>query len=85
VNQWLWAATALLVLLVPLLGLALVAPRLDALVASEAAGAILTLALLMLAEGFRRPSYTVVALVAAASTFVGSMVFVRFFDRELDP
>jgi multisubunit Na+/H+ antiporter MnhF subunit len=85
VNQWLWAATALFVLLVPLLGLALVAPRLDALVASQAAGAILTLALLMLAEGFHRTSYTVVALVAAASTFVGSMVFVRFFDRELDP
>ena len=84
-NQWLWAGTALLALLLPLLGVALVAPRLDALVAVEAAGAVFTLALLMLAEGFHRASYTVLALVAAVSTFVGSMVFVRFFDRELDP
>ena len=84
-NQWLWAATALLVLLAPLLGVAVFARRIDALPALQAAGALLTLALLMLAEGFKRSSYTTLAVVAAVSTYVGGMVFVRFFDRELDP
>ena len=84
-SQWLWAATALLVLMGPLLGVALFAGRLDAFVAAQAAGANLTLVLMMLSEGFKRSSYTVLALVAAVATFAGSMVFVRFFDRELDP
>ena len=84
-NHWLWAATALLALLVPLLGVTAFAPRLDALVAAEAAGAIVTLALVLLAEGFHRSAYTVLGLVAAVLTFAGSLVFVRFFERELDP
>jgi multisubunit Na+/H+ antiporter MnhF subunit len=85
VNAWLWAATALLALLVPLLGVAAFAPRLDALVAVQAAGAIATLALVMLAEGFERSAYTILGVVAAVLGFVGSLVFVRFFERELDP
>jgi multisubunit Na+/H+ antiporter MnhF subunit len=85
VNQWLWAATALIALLVPLLGVALVAPRIDALVAAEAGGALTTLALVMLAEGFHRTAYTVLGLVGAVATFVGSLVFVRFFEHELEP
>ena len=84
-NQWLWAATALLALLGPLLLVAVVVPRLDALVALQAGGTILTLALVMLAEGFHRSAYTVLGLVAAVFTFTGSLVFVRFFARELDP
>lgn len=83
-NQWLWAATALLLLLAPLLGVALWAERLDALVAAQAAGVLFTLVLVLLAEGFERSAYTTLGLVAAVSTFVGSIVFVRFFDRELD-
>jgi multicomponent Na+:H+ antiporter subunit F len=85
VNQWLWAATALLVLMVPLLGVALLAGRLDALVAAQTAGTNMTLVLLMLSEGFKRSSYTTLAVVAAVLTFAGGLVFVRFFDRELDP
>jgi len=84
VNQWLWAATALIALMAPLLGVALLAGRLDALVAAQAAAANLTLTLVMLAEGFHRSSYTTLGLVAAVSTFTGSLVFVRFFERELD-
>jgi multicomponent Na+:H+ antiporter subunit F len=83
-NQWLWAATIMLALLVPLLGVALFAGRIDALVAVEAAGSILALALVMLAEGFHRSSYTVLGLVAAIATFAGSLVFVRYFERELE-
>jgi hypothetical protein len=49
----------------PLLGVALLAGRLDAFVAAQAAGANLTLVLVMLAEGFKRSSYTVLGLTAA--------------------
>jgi multisubunit Na+/H+ antiporter MnhF subunit len=85
VNTWLWAATALLALLLPLLGVAAFGPRLDGLVAVEASGALVTLAFVMLAEGFHRSAYTVLGLVASLLTFAGSLVFVRFFERELDP
>jgi multisubunit Na+/H+ antiporter MnhF subunit len=85
VNVFLWSATALIVLELPLLGLALVAPRLEALVALQAAASIWTLALVLLAQGLHRSAYTVLALVASVLTFAGSMVFVRFFEQELDP
>jgi multisubunit Na+/H+ antiporter MnhF subunit len=85
VNHWLWAATALLVLLVPLGAVAVAASRLDALVASEAAGTLLTLALVCLAQGFDRSAYTVLGVVAAVLTSTGSVVYIRFFERELDP
>ena len=84
-NAFLWAGTALVALELPLLGFACVASRVDALVAMVAASAIFTLALVLLAQGFQRSSYTVLGLVAAVVTFAGSLVFVRFFERELDP
>jgi multisubunit Na+/H+ antiporter MnhF subunit len=85
VNVFLWGGTLLVVLELPLLVFALRAPRFDALVALEACAAIFTLALVLLAQGFHRVSYTVLGLVAAVLTFAGSMVFVRFFEQELDP
>ena len=84
-NQWLWAATALLALELPLLGYASFARRLDALVALEAAGSIGALALIALAQGFHRAAYTILGVVASVLVFAGGMVFVRFFDRELEP
>ena len=84
-NVFLWASFALLVLEIPLLLFAARAPRLDALVAVEAAAGIWTLALVLLAQGFHRSAYTVLGLVAAVLTFSGSLVFVRFFEKELDP
>ena len=84
-NAFLWAGTVLVMLELPLLALAMRAPRLDALTAVAAASSIFTLALVLLAQGFHRTAYTVLGLVAAALTFAGSMVFVRFFEKELDP
>jgi multisubunit Na+/H+ antiporter MnhF subunit len=84
-NQWLWAATALVALELPLLLYASLAPRLDALVSLEACGALTTLALIALAQGFERTAYTILAVVSAVVTVAGSFVFVRFFERELDP
>lgn len=84
-NAFLWAGTVLVALELPLLLFASRAPRLDALVAVEAGASIFTLALVLLSQGFHRTAYTVLGLVAAVLTFSGSMVFVRFFEKELDP
>jgi multisubunit Na+/H+ antiporter MnhF subunit len=84
VNAFLWAATALVALELPLLLFAARAPRLDALVAVEAGGSIWALALVLLAQGFHRTAYTVLGLAAAVLSFAGSMAFVRFFEKELD-
>ena len=84
-NAFQWAGTVLVALELPLLLLAARLPRLDALVAVEAGASIFTLALVRLAQGFHRTAYTVLGLAAAVLTFAGSMVFVRFFEKELDP
>ena len=84
-NQWLWASTALLALELPLLGYASFAARLDGLVAYEAGATIFALSLITLSEGFHRTSYSILGVVAAAVNYAGGLVFVRFFERELDP
>jgi multisubunit Na+/H+ antiporter MnhF subunit len=84
VNVFLWVATVLVLLELPLLLFASVARRIDALAAFQAAGAIFTLALIALAQGFHRSAYTTLGVVAAVLTFAGGMVYVRFFERELD-
>ena len=84
-NAFLWAGTVLVALELPLLALAMRAPRLDALVAVAAGASLFALALVLLAQGFHRTAYTVLGLVTAVLTFGGSMVFVRFFEKELDP
>jgi multisubunit Na+/H+ antiporter MnhF subunit len=83
VNAWLIAATALLVGLVPCLFVCLRAPIMDALVTLELAAVVITLTLLLLAEGFARSSYYTLPLVLSALGFVGSLVFVRLLDRWL--
>jgi len=85
VNVFLWAATALIALELPLLGYAAFAPRLSLVAALQAAGAVFTLALIALTQGLHRSAYSILAVVAALLTFAGRMVYVRFFDRELDP
>ena len=59
--------------------------RIDALAALQACGGIWAVALMLLAQGFERTAYTILAVVASLLTFAGGMVFVRFFERELDP
>lgn len=83
-NVWLVAATVLLAGLVPC-GWVLLRNRIeDALVAVELISTIVAVVLLLLAEGFHRSSYFELALVLAAMSFVGALVFVRFLgDRWL--
>ena len=80
-NAWLIAATVLLGGLVPC-GIVIVRARpLDALAALELAGAVTTLALLCLAQGFDRPSYFVLPLVLSILSLGGNLVYVRFLRR----
>jgi len=81
VNAYLWAATVLLLGLVPLLVVCMRARPLDALPAVELAGTVTVLVLLLLSEGFRRPVYFVVPLALTLTSFVGAFVYVRLLAR----
>jgi multisubunit Na+/H+ antiporter MnhF subunit len=83
VNTWLWAATALLLGVVPCGWLALRASRVDALVGLQTAGTLTTLVLVLLAEGFERSSYMGVALALAFLSFTGVLLIARFLGRHL--
>jgi multisubunit Na+/H+ antiporter MnhF subunit len=84
VNVWLISATALLAGLLPC-GWVLARARVaDALVALELGSTVVTVVLVLLAEGFHRSSYFSLPIVLAALTFVGTLVFIRFLgDRWL--
>jgi hypothetical protein len=52
-------------------------------VALELSGAVVTTALLCLAEGFQRSAYFNLPLIAAGATWIGGLSFVRFLGRYL--
>lgn len=81
-NAFTVAATALLVGLIPLGSVAVRRRAIDGLVALEASGAVMVLALLCLAEGFHRSTYYDVAVVAAVMSWIGGIVFARFLARH---
>jgi multisubunit Na+/H+ antiporter MnhF subunit len=83
VNVWLWGATGLLLGVVPCGWLALRASRVDALVGLQTAGTVVTLALVLLAEGFHRSSYMSVALALPFLSFVGTLLIARFMGRHV--
>lgn len=82
-NVWLWGTTFLLLGFVPCGWIALRASRIDALVALQVAGTLATLALVLMAEGFERPTYMGVALALVFVAPVGSLLFARFMGRHL--
>jgi multisubunit Na+/H+ antiporter MnhF subunit len=67
---------------VPLGWVALRERELDGVVALELGGAVATLVLLCLGEGFHRSSYFDVPVVCVVVTWIGALVFTRFFGRE---
>jgi multicomponent Na+:H+ antiporter subunit F len=81
VNAYLWAATVLLLGLVPLLWVCVRARPLDALPAVELASTITVLVLILLAEGFQRSVYFVVPLTLAVMSYAGAFVYVRLLAR----
>ena len=79
-NGWLWAATVLVVALVPLAVLCARLPAPEGIVAGEAAGVDATLALLLIAQGTHRQPFGDLALVLAVVAFVGSIAYLRFVE-----
>lgn len=82
-SVFLIAATVLLVsMLVP--GIVCVrAHTIDAVVAAQLCCTLASLTLLCLAEGFHRGIYFNVALICAAASWIGGLVYARFFGRVL--
>jgi multicomponent Na+:H+ antiporter subunit F len=82
-NEWLIAATALLVGLVPCGIVCMRADVLDGLVALELGSATVTVVMMLLAEGFHRQAFIDLALVLAIASFAGSLTFARLLERRL--
>jgi multisubunit Na+/H+ antiporter MnhF subunit len=83
VNAFAIASLALLGGFVPLGYVALRAREIDAAVALEVSGVIVTLVLICLGEAFHRGVYSDVPVVSAALTWIGGIVFARFLGRYL--
>jgi multisubunit Na+/H+ antiporter MnhF subunit len=82
-NVWLIGATVLLFAVVACGYVVVRGNLLEALVALELAGTVITLVLLLIAEGYHRNSYYTLPLVLAFTNFVGAVIFVRFMaDRR---
>jgi multisubunit Na+/H+ antiporter MnhF subunit len=83
VSVFLIAASVLLVAMVVPGIVCARARTIDGVVALELCSTLATLTLLCLAEGFHRGIYFNVALVAAATSWIGALIFARFFGRVL--
>jgi multisubunit Na+/H+ antiporter MnhF subunit len=81
VNAFVIAAFALLIGFVPLGLVCVFAREIDGVAALELCGSLATLVLLCLAEGFHQSFAFDVPVICAAGTWVGGLVFARFFTR----
>jgi multisubunit Na+/H+ antiporter MnhF subunit len=81
-NVWLVGATALLAGLLPCGWVVLRGRLTEALVGLELGGTVVTVVLVLLAEGFHRSSYFTLPLVLAALSFVGTLAFIRFLGNR---
>ena len=83
-NVWLIEATILLAALLPVGWVLMRGDHLEALVAIEVLGTVVTVVLLLLSEGYHRSTYFTVPLVVAFLNLVGALIYVRFLaDRRL--
>jgi multicomponent Na+:H+ antiporter subunit F len=83
VTGWLVAAAALLIAVLVVGIVASTGPPVRRVIALELGGVLVTLALVLLAEGLDRDVYFDLAVVLGAMTFATSLVFVRFLERWL--
>ena len=79
-NVWLIGATILLLAVFPCGWIVARAPLLDALVAIELISTVLTVVLLLIAEGYHRNSYFTLPLVLAFANVIAALIFIRFID-----
>ena len=83
-NAWLAGTVALTVALFPCAAVALRADdAMDRIVALEMAAAIVSLALILLAEAMQRSIFLDLGVTLAFLSFGGGLVFARFFERYL--
>ena len=82
-NMWLWAAAGVLICLVPCGWVVFRSGLADRLVGLELSSSLVTIELLLLAEGFGRPSFFDLPLTLAFLSFGAGMVFSRFLQRWL--
>jgi multicomponent Na+:H+ antiporter subunit F len=80
-NEWLIAATVLLVAIAPCLWVAMRGSIISALAALELASTITTLVLVLIAQGLRRDPFMDLALVSSILSFAGALTFARFLER----
>jgi multicomponent Na+:H+ antiporter subunit F len=80
-NEWLIAATVLLVGLVPCVIVMMRGAVVEALVALQMASVLETVTLLLLAEGYHRAPFFDLALVLALLSLAGGLVFARMLER----
>lgn len=80
-NVWLVCAGVLLVALVPCAVTCLRGPPTDRLVGLQMGSLILTLELILLAQGFQRVPFYDLAVALALLAFGGGLVFARFLER----
>ncbi len=73
----------LLVGFVPLAVVCLVSQEIDGVLALELCGVLATLVFLCLAQGFHNSTYFDVPVISAALTWIGGLIFARFFGRYL--
>lgn len=82
-NVWLWAAAALMLALIPCGVTCFRGKPADRLVGLEMTGVVITLDMVLLAEGFQRSPFYDLPLTLALLSFGGGMVFARFLERWL--
>ena len=81
-NEWQIAAAVLIALLVPCAALCVRRSFAEGLVALQLAGTLAALALMVLAEGESREPFADLALVLAALSFAGILLFARFLEEN---
>ncbi len=82
-NVWLWAATGLLLALVPVMVVCFRGAAEDRLAGLGMAGVLVTLTMVLLVQGFHRIPFYDLPLTLAFLSFGGGMVFARFLERWL--
>jgi multicomponent Na+:H+ antiporter subunit F len=82
-NEWEIAAVVLAGLMVPCLGVCVLAGATDALAAVEVASTLLASALMVLSEGFHRQPFVDLAVVFALLSIIGALAFARLMERDL--
>jgi multisubunit Na+/H+ antiporter MnhF subunit len=82
VSLWLVSAAVLVAMLVPLAALAALGTPDDGLVALELASVLITVALLLMAEGLGREILGDLAVILAVGAFAGSLAYAVLLERE---